>query len=319
MSGVLDFLFQGQAPSAVTTYGQSTQQLPAWWNDYAMGILSKANAVAAEPYTPYGQPRIASPNTDMTNAWQSIRDSLGSATPYIQQANNLFQKVGGGFNAGDFNQFMNPYTDAVVNKISDLGARNLREKLLPEVGDVFTKSGQFGSTRHEDFVNRALRDTNEAILNQQSDALSSGFNSSLGAYQKSLDQANTAGSQLGVLGQLAQSTNLRDAAALEGVGTTQRGIEQSNLDTAYQDFINQRDYPKSNITFLNNMLRGINAPTSTATAQDVFPSNYGPSILAQLAGAGTGLAALSGLKLSKRGGRIKKPNRSILINMGKAA
>ena len=57
--GVLDFLFQGNPPPSVTTYGETTSNVPAWYSDYTQGLISKANAIAAEPYQPYTQARIA--------------------------------------------------------------------------------------------------------------------------------------------------------------------------------------------------------------------------------------------------------------------
>ena len=39
-----------------------------------------------------------------------------------------------------------------------------------------------------------------------------------------------------------QKARLEQAAALAGVGETERLRRQSELDLAYQDFVNQRDY-----------------------------------------------------------------------------
>ena len=56
---VLDFLFEGKPPKAVTTYGQTVTDVPKWLSDYTQGLIARANAIAAEPYQAYGGPRIA--------------------------------------------------------------------------------------------------------------------------------------------------------------------------------------------------------------------------------------------------------------------
>jgi hypothetical protein len=56
---ILDFLFEGKPPASVTTYGQTVENLPAWYSDYTQGLIARANAVAAEPFQTYGYPRIA--------------------------------------------------------------------------------------------------------------------------------------------------------------------------------------------------------------------------------------------------------------------
>ena len=55
---VADFLFEGKPPPAVTSYGQSVEGMPKWLSDFTQGIAARANAIAAEPYQPYGGPRI---------------------------------------------------------------------------------------------------------------------------------------------------------------------------------------------------------------------------------------------------------------------
>ncbi|MCA3698926.1 MAG: hypothetical protein IOB84_03925, partial [Brevundimonas sp.] len=71
--------------------------------------------------------------------------------------------------------YMSPYTSRVVDEIARRGGRNLTENLLPGVNATFTGAGQFASDRHHEFTNRAVRDANESILGQQSQALESGY------------------------------------------------------------------------------------------------------------------------------------------------
>jgi hypothetical protein len=89
---------------------------------------------------------------------------------------------------------MSPYQQNVLDVIAKQGARNLSENLLPAVSDSFIKAGQFGSSRMGEFGSRALRDTQEAILNQQARLAQEGYGQGLSAAQADLArQAQLAG------------------------------------------------------------------------------------------------------------------------------
>jgi hypothetical protein len=139
---------------------------------------------------------------------------MQAATPYLQQA--------GQSGASGIQSYMNPYTSQVTDQIAKLGARNLSENLLPAVSDSFVRAGQFGGSRMGEFGSRAVRDTQDSILNQQSQALQAGYGQAVNASQADLSRqaglANTAG-QLGS----AQQQALLSAGQTAGqLGTAQQ-------------------------------------------------------------------------------------------------
>jgi hypothetical protein len=81
--GVLDFLFQGNPPPSVTTYGETTSNVPAWYSDYTQGLISKANAIAAEPYQPYTQARIAAYDPLQTAAYNKTAGLESTYSPMM--------------------------------------------------------------------------------------------------------------------------------------------------------------------------------------------------------------------------------------------
>jgi hypothetical protein len=343
--GVLDFLWQGAPPPATTTYGTATTGIPQFLSDYTQGLLSKSNAIAAEPFQAYGGPRIAQFTPDQQSAFQMTRDVAGDYTPGINQAYDIARgttgmnalvagapflgQAAGTFTGGNVAQYMNPYIGNVVNRIGELAGRNLQEQLMPAIGDQFIKAGQYGSSTMQQTVGRALRDVQESALAQQNQALAQGYQTAGQLYGQDMSRiagiGQTAGNltsqaardalaasqQMGTLSNLGQSMSLRDAAALEAVGQTQQQQNQRNLDVAYQDFLEQREYPKTQAGFLSSMLRGIPYGTSTSTSQTGPSNSYQPSPLAQIAGSAALVSALGGMKFAE-GGEVKKkrdPNR----------
>lgn len=506
--GVLDFLFQGSPPASVTTYGETTSNVPTWYSDYTQGLISKANAIAAEPYQPYSSARIAgfdpaqetaynkatslestysplmaSAQNAITNAGaassmgaaqpyitkalsynpltaaqgsidqaggligRSYGDTSALAQPYFNQANQYTQQAAQGTadlaspylsqaaqgtqaagaastaslaapymqqagqlssqgaqtGLGGIQEYMNPYQEQVVSRIGELGARNLRENLLPNIQDRAIQAGTFGGSRSGEAIGKALRDTQESTLAQQAAALQSGYTQAgsqlqadrarqlqaaqqqagfgqatagmsaadaqrqlaaagqtaqigqttaglasadaqrqlaaaqqqaamgqsaaglegadlarygqAGAQMGALGQmqgnlAGAAGTQqlqaaqqagaltgqdaaralqagqaMGALGQQTQQMGFQNVAGLEAAGAGQQQQTQRSLDLAYQNFLDQQNYDRGNIAFLNSAVRGMQIPTSTSTQGSGPASVYQPSPLSQFGSA----------------------------------
>lgn len=253
----LDFLFQGSPPPSTTTYGTTTTGIPQFMQDYTIGLLGKANAVAAEPYTPYGGPRVADFTGAQQQAFGQTQAMQGQWTPQLQQAQGYTANAGAQnplayaapymgaatsfsatqaanpwlgaagaqnpigmsqpyaaaagqtFTGQNVANYMNPYTDQVVNRVGDLAARQLNEKLMPAINDDFIRAGQYGSSRMQEITGRALRDTQESALAQQGSLLNQGYTQAGQLFgQDASRMAGLAGQQgqlgLGYMGALGQ-------------------------------------------------------------------------------------------------------------------
>lgn len=278
-------LLFGSNPPASTTgvlSDVSTATLPAWLQEYTRGLASQATAVAGQEYSPYTTPmnaetygqdagRIAGFSAPQQQAQAGVLANQGAYQPYLQTASQTVPQA--------VDQYMSPYTDSVVNRIAQLGQRNLAENLLPQVNSTFTGAGQFGSTRNAEFMNRALRDSNESILGQQANALQSGYTQAQNMTLQDLQRQAQ-------LGQQAQQQGYVDTSMLDTIGQQQQQQQQRNMDLAYQDFTQQRDYGKTNLSFLSDVIRG--NPVSTTGFQAQTSPGSTMSQLSPLAAAAQG-------------------------------
>lgn len=329
--------------------------LPAWYTDYAKSLYGRAAAAAEQPYQPYVRydaagnkidtPRIAPFSAEQQQAFAMAPGKAASYQPYLGAAGE-FATTGGAGSAyetvspllargtGSFTdpgvarRYMSPYINEVVSGIGDIAARNLREKILPQVNRTFIGGGTFGGSRSADFTQRAIRDTQAQALSQQAEALRQGYKEAADLYgteaSRSLTAAGQAGTlagqdynrmldaaqRLGALGEGAQAMGLKEAGTLEAIGRQRRDLAQQSADLAYQDFIAQRDYP---FTQLQKMV-GITG-TPSATGQTVMRQEPGPSSTSQFLGGLGGLVGLIGATGGfnkggwlgfKDGGEIKK-------------
>lgn len=220
----------------------------------AQPYLSRAGTMdavgAAQPYLS---------QAGQTTAQSLAERALTAADPYLRaSAQSAASRVG---------EYMSPYQTGVLDVIAKQGARNLTENVLPGVSDAFIKAGQFGSSRMGEFGSRAVRDTQEAILNAQAQAAQQGYGQALGAAQADLARqaqlAGTVGSisgadlsrilqggaQYGNLGQTAgqltsqQMQNLANLGQTSGQLTSQQmqnlaalGQAQTSAGQAQQQF-----------------------------------------------------------------------------------
>jgi hypothetical protein len=188
-------------------------------NDVNTGFNAAAGAT---PVTTAGAPNtLNATNLDPSSAFKTYADQatansgLTAAQSYLGNANKT--------SVNDISSYMNPYTSNVTDMIAKLGARNLSENLLPALSDSFVKAGQFGGTRMGEFGSRALRDTQDSILNQQNAALQSGYTQALTASKADLDRQAQLASTAGQLGTAGQTT-------LANLGATAGSMTKAQQD-----------------------------------------------------------------------------------------
>jgi hypothetical protein len=176
--------------------------------------------------------------------------------------------------------------------LGDTGQRNIMQNLAPNATAGAVGSGQFGSKRGAEVLGQTISNADRDILNQQYQALNTGYGQALGAAgqqnalqaQMGSTAAQAAGTGQTNLTQLGnaqsnlagqnQSLGLADINALSTLGGQQQTIAQ-----------NQQLFPLTNLSTLSGLLRGYSVPTTTKTTASASP-------LSVLGGAITGTAGL---------------------------
>jgi len=336
----IDFLNNGQLPTGSTYKSTTSEQvLPDWYTNYAMQLLSNQQAVSAQPYNLYQGPRVAEFSPTQQQAFDQTGQAAGAYQPALNAATQATQgamaapgglntaqpylTAAGGTSVGNINQYMNPYTDNVVNRIGELGTRNLNENIMPAIEGRYIQAGQLGYGSRDGNATpsgmmtdtaRAVRDTSADILGQQTLAMQQGYTQAAGLASGDLSRqaglATTAGSlggqdlsrtlagagQLAEMGEKSQSLGLTGAGALSQVGATQQTQAQKNIDTAYGDFLRQQGYPQEQINAMLQTMGGVKAGVPIgSTEQGIVPIpgyQQQPGTLQTIGGSLTGLAGV---------------------------
>jgi len=104
-----------------------------------------------------------------------------------------------------------------------------------------------------------------------------------------LGTALQAAGQLGNLGQ-AEFGQAKDIIGLQSqLGAQQQALRQQGLTQAYQDFLNEQNYPYKQLGFMSDMIRGL--PLGQQSTKQIYEPPG--SMVGQIAGLGTGLLGLS--------------------------
>lgn len=264
-------------PTTTTPASQVAEYLyPDTWtnltdktSNYAAGFPDWANQTYENWYD---QPLSTGQTPNLSTAYGNMMSSgaLASATPYINQAQSLYQQ-GAQYDPNQLQQYLNPYVQNVVNANNTLSNQNLFEKVLPGVNSTFTGAGQFGSSRNADFTNRAIRDQQQTLANTNANVLMNAQNQANTNYLNWAQQGNQAASGLSALGSQQATLGQQDLTNQMTAATNQQQLLQAGLDKNYQDWITQQQFPTGALsavsTAIGNMSKGVQPNVSTPVTQ----------------------------------------------------
>lgn len=281
MAGALDFLFQGQAPIGAPTGSDTSTQFPLWLQQAIFNTIGAATDVAGQPFQQFPGPRVAAPTGATQEAWRMGQQNVGGYHPFMQQAGALTAAATKPWSADSVTPFLNPYQDYVTQGLN----RNLQQNILPDISARFVGAGQSRSPQEQEMAMRAAFDTQGAI----GQSMAGGYGQAMNAALSHRGQQMAGGQQFGELGALGQRLGLADIGQMAASGEAQDRFRQTNLDSAYRDFEEQRQYPYQNLGYLSDVVRGLPVQYGGYTTQQAgigYPESYAPSPFAAFLNAG---------------------------------
>jgi hypothetical protein len=304
------------SPKAPSNQTVTQTNLPEYLKPYVLNLTKRAEAESYRPYQTYGGERTAG----FTPAQEALQaETLGLQTPEQFRAATQGATATGmlglgaaqrGFNAafGNTADYMSPYIQGALdpqireaNRQADYFKRN-------EALDSM-RGGSFGGSRQLLGAMERERNANTMV----GDILGRGYQSAFDAAQRQqqylgglgmqgLQQAGTASQLLGNLGTAEQQATVQRLGLQSQTAAQAQALEQQKLDTAYQDFLRQRDYPKEQLGFYSNIIRGL--PQQMGSTQLAYQQQ--PNFGAQLIGGAASLYGLgSKAGLFAEGGEVK--------------
>jgi len=284
------------------TYG-SAYNLPTDYKSGLSDVLGEAKKIyegkKATGYQTYPGDRIAGFTPEELAAMTGISGLVGSGASYFDPATNLAKGLGDKFTADTAQSYMNPYQQAVV----DVEKRKAREDFGQTMQDIGTKAvgvGGFGGSRQALLESEATSDLGQRLSDIQAIGTKSAFDDARKAFEDQKARERLSGSALTTLGEKAPGQALKELTALSGVGEAGRGMDQSKMDLAYGDFMDQQNFANQALSDYAGYLYGF--PTTGFQKQSQgFAQPSGFQNLMAVLGTGSKLFPSFGFK---EGGHI---------------
>jgi len=215
-------------PTTSNPLGGTTEQgLATYAGEYVTDMLGRAQGLAKEGYRGYEGPLSA------------------GVSPLQQQGFAAAGTLGGGFDASQLGQYMNPY---IQTSLQPQLAEMRRQAEISQQGlsGKFAQAGALGGAR--DAISRA--EGIRGLLAQQQGVIGGAYRD---AFDKAMNQYN-----------VGRRQQLEDINAMLGAGATQRDIEQQQIAADRSQFEEERLDPYQKLKFEQSMLQGLPL-TSTST------------------------------------------------------
>lgn len=298
------------------------------------GAVGNSSLQYASPYfATAGQSSVNNIQSYMNPYQQGVMDMIAKQGAK-NLSENLLPAVSdsfiraGQFGSGRMGEFgsraLRDTQDAVLREQSQAGQQGYAQALQASQGDL-ARQAQLGSSVGSlaaGDLSRVLQagsqlanigQTQGQLENQQAQLLSgigqaqSGIGqgqqqlglqaaSSLqGAESQDLSRNLSALQMMAQLAQQKQAMRTADNAALESSGLAQQNLNQRQLDSDYQQYLMQLNYPKQQLDFLSTQVRGLAPITPQVTNQNTTSTgqSFSASPLQQLA---AGLATFKGIQ-----------------------
>lgn len=222
--------------------GGGTVSRSPWLEAGSRSAVERADQIANRQYTPFQGDRVAGLSA---NEQQSNR----MASAFSDKTRLAMDR---GFQAGDLNQFKNPYLEQVLgNQRRVIGEDFSRQGAALSANQSATDAFRSGRS---DLARARLGDSRmRALGDAEARGQASGFDSAMNNYFA--NQAN-------------QRANLDTATgALNVTGAADRSVQQANKDFDYNQFLEKRDWDISNLQPLLQSLQAAQGGAMTNTTQ----------------------------------------------------
>lgn len=279
----------------------NTTSIPAYQQDYAIENENAARDIAARPYVPYTGQRVANFNplqntgfnqiaTNATGAPESGAFDTGIQTATAGQAS----KYGDTLTPGDVAPWMSPYIEGALKPQLAALARN-HDATARSINAGSAAAGAFGDARTGVQQGENDRNTGELRSNVYATGYQNAFDRAMagasGAFTANTGQFNAdraaqlaAADEAGRLATTKYGYQKMTGDDLLSIGKTQQDFDQANLTMAYQDFINQFEYPQEMLNLRLATQAGSPYGTTRLTQTPYSPTAQGIGALSALYG-----------------------------------
>jgi len=226
----------------------SESSLSSWAGDYVTGMLGKGQALGELGYNEAGFAYTG----DLAAGTTGLQDQANVGLATLSAPSEM-----GTFRPQDAQQFMNPYTQEVIDRTAEDMRRQSQIDALQD-RTALTTAGAFGGSRDALMRSERANNLNRGIGSMAAEQRSQGFNTAMDRAQQNQQTINQYG--FDVLGAQAKA------------GEDLRAIDKERIAAEYAQFREQREFPYKQVQYMQSLLQGLPLAAQTTTYSE--PSEY---------------------------------------------
>lgn len=279
---------------------------------YAADVMSKGQALVNNPAPAYTGQLTAGQSDLQGEAWKGLSNLTLPSTLTTSGQNLLdvgqkaqsvgYSPVGSTFDAGQAQQYMNPY---LMQGLAPQLEEARRQAMITQMANnaKATSQGAFGGTRQALMDTETQRNLGTNLANITGQGYSTAYDKAMAQFNadqarkvqeaqygtdvglKGLQAATSANQAAGNIGAQQAQYGLQNLTALATAGNTQQAQEQAGLNALYNQYLDQRSQPWTQLQNQANLVKGLGG-----TTQNTF--NAQQSELQKLAGSSALTASL---------------------------
>ena len=261
-----------------STTSTSTVQIPPEVLARYNAVNARAETAATAPFQNYTGQFVAGLTDTQQAGLSGANTAANLAQPYYGTAAGLTLAGAGSVDPGQLqtNQYMNPYTQAVVNPTVQALQQQQGQQLSQQQSEAI-RGGAFGGERsglqraqlqgqQNLALGQAIAPLYQQGYQQAQNVAQQQQGVGLAAQQANLARLTQAGQQFAGLGTGAQTAAMQGAQGQIAAGTVEQQTKQADLTANYQQFLQQRGYDFQTAQFLANIAMGTGALSGSTTS-----------------------------------------------------
>ena len=305
LSSLFGFDDSKPAQSQVVQSAKIPEELKPYVTEIMKSAQTQFQDNMARGYVPYTGKTTADLTPEELQSMDRITGLTGTVDPYISEAEDIYRTGDREFTGEEAQRLMSPYQQAVTDIELRKARENFEGNVMPKFeADAISRGGGPGGLGTRAGIESAelQRGQTQLLSDIQARGSQKAYADAKTLWGDQLTRERQLAGDLGRTGAAKFQTGLAEAGALEGVGTTKRGLAQNLLDESLFKFKEEEAYPQTQLAQYSGTTYGnpvLGAPSFSRTTSE---SPYQPSTGQNLLGLG-----LTGLNIYGMGGGFGAP------------
>jgi len=283
--GFLSSLFGGGDKRPTVTTNVVSKEIAPELAPYVKEILSEGQtqyqADKAAGYQPYTGETTAQLTAQQEAALTGLEGLAGTQQPFLDEAGEIVRGSAEKFTGDTAQQYMSPYQQAVTDIELREAQRKFEGDTLPRLeAQAVGMGGMSGlGSRAGVEMAEAQRSQNQLLADIQAKGQQRAYDAARQDFAQQKAREREMAGDISRLGATEFSAGLGELGALKSAGEERQQLAQSALDEAYFKFLQEKEFPKQNLSEYSQLVYGNPLTTQGSTTTQKPTLSTGQNLL----------------------------------------